>query len=267
MLEGIKLKREHHQELKEYAEQKGLMFISTPFSIDDIDYLFSLGVLVFKVGSSDANNTPYLSHMAQKALPIILSTGMCTLEEVQYSVATIRAAGNENIVVLHCTTNYPAQKDEVNLRAMATLQKELGVPCGYSDHTSGIEVPIAVTALGAVAIEKHFTLDRSMPGPDHKASLEPDELMAMVNSIRNIEQAMGSFEKKPTFNELEIAPIARKSLVAARLMSSGTILEVRDITVKRPGTGISPPNFDKVIGKKTIKEIGEDELIRWEDLE
>lgn len=267
MLKRLQLKRKYHAPLKKYAEQKGLIFLSTPFSISDANFLYRLGVPAFKVGSSDTNNYPYLKDLAIKKLPIILSTGMSTLGEIKEAVHIIKQSGNEQIVVLHCTSNYPASMHEVNLRAMLTLQKELGLHVGYSDHTAGIEVPIAAVALGACVIEKHFTLDRTMPGPDHKASLEPNELKQMVQAVRNIGKALGSYEKIPTKSELEVAKVARKSIVAARQIPAQTVITKKDISIKRPGTGLAPQYFESIIGKTTKRAIVADEMITWEMLE
>lgn len=267
MLTRLKLKREYHAPLKKYAEEKGLIFLSTPFSISDANFLFKLGVPAFKVGSGDANNLPHLKNLALKNLPIILSTGMSTLEEVRESVNLIRQNGNKQIIVLHCTSNYPASFKEVNLQAMLTLQKELGTLVGYSDHTVGIEVAVAAAALGACVIEKHFTLDRAMPGPDHKASIKPDEFRKMVRAIHNVTQALGSYKKMPSASELEVAKVARKSIVAARPIPAKTIIKKNDITIKRPGTGLAPKYFENIIGKKTKRPLLADELITWEALE
>lgn len=263
MLARLQLKRKYHAKLKQYAEKKGLIFLSTPFSIDDAEFLFKLGVSAFKVGSTDANNSPHLKFLAKKGLPIILSTGMSTLAEIKESVALIRKNGNKKIIVLHCTSNYPAAMKEINLRAMLTMQKELGTLIGYSDHTLGIEVSIAAVALGAQVIEKHFTLDKKMPGPDHKASLEPTELAQMITSIRNVSCALGSGKKAPTKSEIAVAKVARKSIVASRSISAGEIIRKDDITLKRPGTGLAPKFFDEIVGRRTKKDIYEDELITW----
>jgi N,N'-diacetyllegionaminate synthase len=263
MLEKLKLNRAYHQRLKEYAEGKGLIFLSTPFSIDDADFLHELGVLAIKVGSTDTNNIPYLQHIAKWDLPIILSTGMSDLEEVRESVNALKKAGARKIVVLHCTTNYPTPYDEANLKAMLTLKEELGLITGYSDHTMGIEAPIAAVAMGAKVIEKHFTLDRNMPGPDHLASIEPDELKQMVTSIRNIEKSLGSGKKTPFKSEQKIAEIARKSVVAARFVPAGKKLTADDLILKRPGTGIKPKFWNKVLTKKAKRDIKEEELISW----
>jgi len=264
MLKRLMLKREYHPILKKYTESKKLIFLSTPFSIDDADYLCGLGIPAFKVGSTDTNNIPYLEHIAKRGLPIILSTGMSDLEEVEASVKAIREKGNDKIIVLHCTTNYPTKMEEVNLRAMDTIKKKLGVLVGYSDHTKGIEVPIAAVARGARIIEKHFTLDKNMEGPDHKASLEPEELKQMVQAIRNIERALGSGKKVPTASEIETIPSIRKSVVAKIDISKNTIITEEMLDLKRPGTGILPKELNKIIGRKAKKNIKQDELINWD---
>ncbi len=267
MLARLKLKREYHAPLKKYAEKKGLIFMSTPFSIDDANFLFKLGVSAFKVGSTDTNNLPHLKNLAAKNLPIILSTGMSTLAEVKEAVHVIKQNGNSKIIVLHCTSNYPARMDEINLRAMLTLKKELDLEVGYSDHTVGIEVAVAAVSLGACVIEKHFTLDRSMPGPDHKASLEPNELKQMVQAIRNVSKALGSYKKKPTKSETEVAKVARKSIVAARPILAETVIRRNDLALKRPGTGLAPKYFDEIIGKTARRTVLADELIAWDMLQ
>lgn len=265
MLDRLKLRREDHKELQTYAKQKGLMFLSTPFSDSDTDFLDELGVPLFKVGSSDTNNIPSLRHIAKKGKPMIVSTGMSTLDEILDAISTIKEAGNSDIVMLHCTTQYPTPMNDVNLRAMLTMQEKCDVLIGYSDHTVGIEVPIAAAALGAVVIEKHHTLTRDMEGPDHKASLEPDELKAMVKGIRNIEKALGIAEKKPSTATMKVAEVAQKSLVAKTNISRGKIITRDDLTIKRPGTGIKPKEIDNIIGKRARVDILADTLIKPED--
>ena len=267
MLKRLMLPREWHQKLKQYAESKGLIFLSTPFSLDDAIFLRKLGVKAIKVGSTDTENIPYLAEIAKWNVPIILSTGMSALSEIKEAVKVIQKAGNHKLVVLHCTTNYPTPYEEANLMAIATLQKELkNVPIGLSEHTIGIETAVASIALGVKVIEKHFTLDRNLPGPDHSASLEPNELKLMVQFIRNVEKAMGTGKKVPFESEKKIAKIARKSLVAARSIPVGKKIETNDIAIKRPGTGIKPKYFDKFVGKKSIKYKEKDELLSWDML-
>lgn len=266
MLSRLMLKREFHSTLKKYAESKNLIFISTPFSADDADFLKKIKIKVIKIGSTDTDNIPYLNHVAKFNLPIILSTGMSALPEIKEAVKTIGNAGNKNLIVLHCTTNYPTPHEQANLRAIASLAKNLKTIVGFSDHTLGIEAPIAAVALGAKVIEKHFTLDRNMPGPDHKASLEPQELKTMVEAIRNIEKALGSGDKVLFPSEKKIAKVTRKSLVVAYDISAGKKIIGADIVIKRPGTGIRPKFLNKVIGKTAKKNIKKDDLIQWQDL-
>jgi N-acetylneuraminate synthase/N,N'-diacetyllegionaminate synthase len=264
MLERLMLKREFHGELKDYAESRNLIFLSTPFSLDDALFLLDLGVSAFKVGSSDTNNLPYLREIAGKGLPIILSTGMSTLEQARESVDLVRKLGNDRIVVLQCTSSYPAKFEDTNIRAMVAMRDEFNVLAGFSDHTMGIEASIAAVALGAVLVEKHFTLDRALPGPDHKASLEPGELTDMVKAIRNVSVALGSGEKRLFPIEEEVAKIARKSLIAKRFISKGAVISEDDIIIKRPGTGLEPKNLYDVVGKKTLRNISEEELLNWD---
>ena len=264
MLKRLMLPRAWHNQLKQYAEKKGLIFLSTPFSLDDAIFLRKLGVKAFKAGSTDTENLPYLAEIARWNLPIILSTGMSAMLEIKEAVRTIQKAGNNKLIILHCTTNYPTPYEEANLRAISTLKKELkNVPIGFSEHTVGIEVAIASVALGVRVIEKHFTLDRNLPGPDHLASLEPDELKRLVSSVRHVESAMGSGKKVPFASEKRIAEIARKSLVAARFILAGTQLNAEDIATKRPGTGIKPKFLTKAIGKKAKRDIEKDQLLDW----
>ncbi|MDO8594529.1 MAG: N-acetylneuraminate synthase [bacterium] len=261
MLERLALKREDHAVLKSYAEKKGLLFLSTPFSLKDAEFLKELGVPAIKVSSGDANNLPYLSRIATWGLPIILSTGMADLSEVKESVSVLRAGGCEDIVVLQCTTNYPTPFEEANLRAIETLKKELNVIVGFSDHTLGDEAALAAVALGAKVIEKHFTLDRELPGPDHKASLEPDELGAFVRRIRNVEKALGTGEKIPFESEREIAKVARKSIVTLKAVKKGELFTEENLGIKRPGAGLAPKQYGAVIGAKVTEDIPANTLI------
>lgn len=261
MLKKLELKKEYHPVLIEYAKRKGIQFLSTPFDLDSIDFLAALDLPLFKIPSGDITNLPYLEKIGKLQKPVILSTGMSTLAEVEKAVGVLRKSGCSEISVLHCNTEYPTPYEDVNLKAMITLRDKLSIPVGYSDHTPGIEVPIAAVAMGAEIIEKHFTLDRNMEGPDQKASLEPDELKAMVRAIRNIEKALGSPEKTVSDSELKNITIARKSIVAKEKISKGDIFTIDNITVKRPGNGISPMRWYEVIGKKAIKDFEEDELI------
>ncbi len=261
MLRNLVLKKEYHQVLIDHAKEKGIQFISTPFDFESIDFLATLNLPLFKIPSGEITNLPYLERIGKLGKPVILSTGMSTLEEVRTAVDILKKHGSTKVSVLHCNTQYPTPYEDVNLAAMETLRKELDVEVGYSDHTLGIEVPIAAVARGATIIEKHFTLDKTMEGPDHKASLEPDELIAMVRGIRNIEKAIGSSDKIVTESEAANKAVARKSIVARREIKKGEIFSDSNITVKRPGTGISPVKWYEVIGKIAIRDFEEDELI------
>lgn len=263
MLQKLELSHQQHLELIEYCKEKHIQFFSTAFDFESIELLHQLGLSLWKIPSGEITNYPYLKKIASYHQPVILSTGMCTVEDITacLKVLTDNGLNKEQITILHCNTEYPTPFEDVNLRAMQTIADTFGVKVGYSDHTRGIEVPIAAVALGATVIEKHFTLDRTLPGPDHVASLEPDELKAMVSSIRNIEKALGSAEKKVSDSERKNIAIARKSIVAARNIAKGEILTEENITTKRPGTGISPMLWNEVIGTKAIKDFAEDELI------
>ncbi len=267
MLRKLELQYADHAMLKAYAEQRKLIFMSTPFDQDGIDFLRALGVVAFKAGSGDLTNGPYLEKMARQGLPMIISTGMAVMEECREAVATIRAAGDPGLVVLHCTTNYPCPEAEVNLRAMATMAAELNCLIGYSDHTDGILVPQLAVAAGACVIEKHYTLDRNMEGPDHKASLEPHELQEMVQMIRRVEAILGSGVKEPNASELKIMAAARKSIVTREKISAGTEILAEMLDIKRPGTGISPKKLQDLLGKRTKVSIEADTIITWDMLE
>ncbi len=263
MLQRLELSEDAHRMLIAHCATRGIGFFSTGFDIECIDLLVSLGLDRFKIPSGEITNLPYLRHVGRLRKPVILSTGMATLGEIDAAITVLELAGTprEQITVLHCNTDYPTPMQEVNLRAMCTMGQVLGVQVGYSDHTTGIEVPIAAVALGASMIEKHFTLSRQMPGPDHQASLEPDELKAMVSAIRNIERALGDGVKRPTLGELKNRPIARKSLVALQAIAAGERFSIDNITAKRPGTGISPMRWDEVIGRPAPRAFAADELI------
>ncbi|MDO9207456.1 MAG: N-acetylneuraminate synthase [Sulfuricurvum sp.] len=263
MLKKLELDERAHHELLSYCNGKNILFLSTPFDHDSIELLKNLGMKIFKIPSGEITNLPYLRHIGRLQKEIILSTGMATLAEIKDALTVLVSSGTpkENITILHATTEYPCPIDEVNLRAMETIKKTFGVRVGYSDHTKGIYVPIAAVAMGACVIEKHFTLDCRMDGPDHKASLEPEELIAMVNAIRTIEKALGDGVKKPTPSERKNMAVARKSIVAACTIAKGEIFTEDNITVKRPGNGISPMQFDEIMGTIALKEYQEDELI------
>ena len=264
MIKKLELDREAHVELIEYCKSKKINFLSTAFDHDSIDLLSELNIPLFKIPSGEITNLPYLRHIGSMGKPIIMSTGMSTLEEVRDALNILIESGAEKgeITILHCNTEYPTPMEDVNLKAMLTIKDELGVNIGYSDHTLGIEISIAAVAMGATVIEKHFTLDRSLPGPDHAASLEPDDLKAMVSAIRNIEKAMGNGIKEPSPSEIKNIPIVRKSIVAKMSIKKGELFTEENLTVKRPGTGISPMGWDTVIGKAATSDYEMDDLIR-----
>ncbi len=262
MLKKLELTDENHYILIDYCKQKKIKFLSTAFDFESIDFLEGK-IDFYKIPSGEITNLPYLQKVAKLGLSVILSTGMATMQEVKEAVKVLIDNGvkQTDITVLHCNTEYPTPMNDVNLLAMQSIQKELSIAVGYSDHTLGIEVPIAAVALGASVIEKHFTIDRNLEGPDHKASLEPNELMAMVTAIRNIEQAMGTGIKTPSTSEQKNIAIARKSIVANTHIKKDELFTVANITVKRPGTGISPMQWNNVIGKKATKNFETDDLI------
>ncbi len=263
MLKHLELKPEQHTELIEYCQNKNIEFLSTAFDMPSIELLASLGPKRWKVPSGEITNLPYLREVGGQGKPVILSTGMANLGEIEAALAVLERAGTcrKQITVLHCTTEYPAPFEEVNLRAMNTMGKAFDVAVGYSDHTVGISVPIAAVAMGASVIEKHLTIDCNLPGPDHKASIEPDQFAAMVQGIKSIEQALGDGIKRPTPSEISNLPIVRKSLVAARPIRVGELFNKSNLTAKRPGTGISPMDWDAWIGRKALRDFAADELI------
>lgn len=263
MIRRLELTRDMHVELIAHCHSRGIQFFSTGFDMESIDMLMELGLDRFKIPSGEINNLPYLRHIGRYGKPVILSTGMATLGEIESALDVLERAGvpRNCITVLHCNTEYPTPMNDVNLRAMLSIRDAFGVAIGYSDHTSGIEVPIAAAALGATVIEKHFTLDRNLPGPDHAASLEPNELTAMVSAIRNIEAALGDGVKRPSISETKNKPIARKSLVAACTIRSGEIFSETNVATKRPGTGLSPMRWDEVLGRKAPRDFERDDLI------
>jgi len=263
MLHRLELSRDMHEVLIDYCSKQGIGFFSTGFDVESVDLLVELGQRYFKIPSGEITNMPYLRHIGNFGKEIILSTGMANLGEVEKAIDILEAAGTprRNMTVLHCTTEYPTPMQEVNLSAMQTMQRAFDVRVGYSDHTQGIEIAVAAVALGASVIEKHFTIDRGLTGPDHKASLEPSELHAMVGAIRNIEMALGNGVKQLTSSEAYNRPIARKSIVASRPIKAGEILTVENLTTKRPGTGVSPMEWDKVVGSRAVQSFKADELI------
>jgi len=263
MLKQLELSTQMHEVLIAYCRQQNIGFFSTGFDIQNLDYLAWLGAERFKIPSGEITNLPYLRHVGGFGKPVILSTGMSNLGEIEAALEVLEAAGTPRtqITVLHCNTEYPTPMQDVSLRAMCSIRDAFGVAVGYSDHTAGIEVPIAAVALGATVIEKHLTLDRNLPGPDHKASLEPNEFAAMVRAIRNIEQAMGDGIKRPSSSEAKNKPIARKSLVAAKPICAGEQFTAENVIAKRPGTGISPMRWDEVMGRVAARDFAVDELI------
>ena len=263
MIKKLELDKNVHKILFAYCREKSIQFLSSPFDLDSIDLLNKLGMEIFKIPSGEITNLPYLRKIGRLEKNVILSTGMADLGEIKDALDVLTNAGTEliNITILHCNTEYPTPMEDVNLRAMITIAQEFGVCVGYSDHTLGIETSIAAVALEAQVIEKHFTLDKNMEGPDHKASLEPDKLKNMVGAIRNIENALGNGIKKASPSELKNKPIVRKSIVAACDIKSGEIFTEKNIIVKRPGTGISPMRWAEIIGKTSTKDYHEDDLI------
>lgn len=261
MLKKLELTQNMHEILLRYCKEKNIDFLSTPFDCESMKYLIGLGINTIKIPSGEITNYPYLREIGKTKKKVIISTGMSTLEEVRSAIEVLKSNGSEEIIALHCNTEYPTPFRDVNLRAMLTIKGDLNIPVGYSDHTSGIEVPIAAVALGATVIEKHFTLDRNMEGPDHKASLEPAELKAMVSSIRNIELAMGSGIKEPSPSEIPNINVARKSIIAKCPIRKGEILTEDNLITKRPGNGISSMRWHEVLGTRAIRDFEEDELI------
>ena len=263
IVKALELDDNAHEELMDYCKGKGIMFISTPFDIESVELLNELGVEIFKIPSGEITNLPYLRRVGGLKRRKILSTGMADMKEIEKALDILLEAGTSKncITILHCNTEYPTPMEDVNLKAMYTMRDMFGVDVGYSDHTLGIEVSIAAVALGATVIEKHFTLDKNMDGPDHSASLDQAELESMVTAIRNIEDAMGDGLKRPSLSELKNKPVVRKSIVAVRDIKAGDIFTEDNITAKRPGTGVSPMEWDNIIGRKAVKDFKEDELI------
>lgn len=263
MLSRLELSPEAFRELYQSASVRNILFLSTPFDEESADFLEALGVPAFKIASGELTNLPVLKHVARKKKPMIVSTGMASLADVEEAVRAIREAGNDRIILLHCVSNYPAEPRDVNLRAMRTMAEAFGVPVGFSDHTPGLEVALAAVALGACVIEKHFTLDRYLPGPDHQVSLEPEELARLVRGIRIVEQALGDGRKEPAASEAPIAAVARRSLVAAENIPRGTVLTERLIAIKRPGTGLSPALRDQVVGRAVKQDVAAGTVLTW----
>jgi sialic acid synthase SpsE len=267
MLERLELSEEHHRELLAYCGERGILFLSTPFEEGSADFLNELGVAAFKIPSGELTNLPFLEHVAAMGKPVILSTGMGRLGEVEAAVEVILSTGIQQLVLLHCVSSYPTCAADANLRAMETLRLAFGLPVGYSDHTMGLEVSYAAVAMGACVIEKHFTLDRSLPGPDQQASVEPDELIALVRGIRNVEAAIGHGRKEPAACERDAAQVARKSLLAAVDIPQGGKVSRESVVVMRPGTGLPPAMLPFIIGRTARRPIAAGELLVLEAFE
>lgn len=261
MLKKLELTYAEFIELKKYCDKVGICFLSTPFDIESIEFLNSIGMPFWKIPSGEVTDYPFLVAIAKTEKPVVMSTGMCDMKEIRDAIDVLRKNGTKEIKLLHCNTEYPTPFEDVNLRAMQTMRSAFGMDIGYSDHTKGIEIPVAAVALGATIIEKHFTLDRNMEGPDHKASLEPDELLKMVTSIRNIEKALGSEQKIPSLSEKKNIAVVRKSIVAARNIKKGEVFTQENITVKRPGTGLTPMIWNTVLGTRAVRNFKKDEMI------
>jgi N-acetylneuraminate synthase len=266
MVKKLELPPEAFSKIERRCRQHGIVFMSSPFDKGSVDLLENLDVVAFKIGSGELTNLPFLAYVAAKGRPLILSTGMSNLSEVASAVAAVRAVGNRELVILHCVSNYPAAPSSINLRAMRTLEKEFEVPVGYSDHTEGIAVPLAAVSLGACIIEKHFTLDRTWPGPDHRASLEPGDLAEMIRGIRTVQEALGDGIKQPAAEELSTAAVARRSLVAACDLQAGTILSDAMVAIRRPGTGLPPSALPLLIGRRLRQDLAAGELFTMEIL-
>lgn len=271
MLKRLELSLDMHKELMSYCREKNIMFISTPFDEESADILDELGMSIFKIPSGEITNKPLVQHIAAKNKTIILSTGMSYLGEIEKAMGWIyeiwdKLGSRPQLTLLHCVSNYPAVVEDVNLSAMRTMSVAFSLPVGYSDHTMGVEVPVAAVAMGAQIIEKHFTLNRSMEGPDHKASLGPDELQTMVNMIRNVEKAIGDGVKRPSQREEETRVLIRRSLVAARDMKKGEIIDKQSIAIKRPGYGIAPEFMEQVVNRAAKKDLKKDSILTWDDI-
>ena len=263
MVKKLELGFDQFRQIKAYCDQIGITFLSTPFDEASTDFLASLDVAAFKIPSGEVTNHPFLQHIARKGKPLFFSTGMSYLSEVDEALRAIYATGNQQITLLHCVSNYPAAAEDINLKAMHTLRTAFNLPVGYSDHTDGIEIALAAAALGACVIEKHFTLDRTLPGPDHRASLEPHELSEMVRCIRRIEAAIGDGVKRPMPSEANTALVARRSIYAACFIAAGTMIEPSMLTAKRPATGLSPTLQPLVVGRRARVDIGAGQQISF----
>lgn len=267
MLKRLELSFDDFKMLKKYADEKSIIFLSSPFDQESVDLLVELGVCAIKIPSGEITNLPLLKYIGERKLPVILSTGMSTIGEIEEAVETIESTGNNEIILLHCVSNYPTAPEDVNLQAIKLLRKIFQLPVGYSDHTEGIEIPLASISLGARVIEKHFTLNKSLPGPDHKASLNPEEIKAMIKGIRIIEKAIRSRRKKPGDIEIKVRSAVRKSIVCnVEKIPKGTIITNEMLGIKRPGIGLTPKFIDLIVGRVAKEEIIKDELISWDKI-
>ena len=266
MIKKLELPDDAFRAIQAHCRKRGIMFLSTPFDHRSADLLEEMGVEAFKIPSGEITNHPFLAHIARKRKPLIVSTGMSNLEEVAAALDVIHDAGNTELVLLHCVSNYPASPDNVNLRAMKTLEERFNVPVGYSDHTQGIAIPLGAAAVGACVVEKHFTLDRKLPGPDHRASLEPLELAAMVQGIRDVQSALGDGVKRPVAEELATAAVARRSLIAAHDLQAGTLLTESMVAIRRPGTGLPPSDLPRILGRRLKQDLAAGHLFTLEML-
>lgn len=262
LLKNLELDYNRHKELKDYADTQGIEFLSSAFDLESIELLQQLNIKLFKIPSGEINNVPYLKKIAQTLKPVILSTGMSTLSDIEFALNILKENGTTQLTVLHCSTEYPAPVEELNLKAMNTIKEAFKVNIGYSDHTAGIHIPIAAVAMGAKVIEKHFTLSREMEGPDHKASLEPHELSEMILNIRDIEKSFGNGIKEPSKSEINNMKVARKSIIAKEDICKGDILSEQNLTIKRPGNGISPKEWTNIVGKEANYDFKKDDLIK-----
>lgn len=267
MIRALELSPELHRRLRDYCGERGILFLSTPFDPDSADLLERLEVPAFKVGSGEITNLPLLQHIARKHRPMLISTGMSTLAEVQQALETVRATGCEQVALFHCISNYPAEPADANLRAMETMRRAFDVPVGFSDHTLGATVAIAAVALGASLLEKHLTLDRNLPGPDHQSSLEPAEFSSLVQQVRTIELALGSGVKQPTASEAETAAVARRSVVAACDIPQGAVVNNGMLALRRPGTGLSPSSLPQLLGRRARQRIASGTVVKAEMFE
>lgn len=264
MLERLSLSHDDFIGLKDYCQEQGIGFLSTPFDMESVRFLDKLNMDFWKLPSGEITNLPYLLEIAKTGKPVVMSTGMCELKEIEAAVTCLKKGGVKELILLHCNTEYPTPMEDVNLKAMLTLRKVFSLAVGYSDHTQGIEIPIAAAAMGACVLEKHFTLDRMMKGPDHSASLEPGELKEMVRAVRNVERAIGTGNKKPSESEKKNMEVVRKSIVAKCEIAKGEIFSEENLAVKRPGIGISPMKWFEIIGKRAERDFKADEIISFE---